>query len=58
MRLTDVEVAIAAAQAGADVVARTYGDSHTRFAKSATDFATQTDLDAEAAIIEVIDKPP
>lgn len=56
MELSDAEVAIEAAQAGADVVARTYGDSHTRFTKSATDFATQTDLDAEAAIIKVLDQ--
>ncbi len=56
MDFTDADVAIAAAQAGADVVVRTYGESHRRFAKSATDFATQTDLDAEAAIIEILDK--
>lgn len=54
MELSDVEVAIAAARAGANVVARSYGDSHTRFAKSSTDFATQTDIDAEAAILEVL----
>jgi hypothetical protein len=33
-------------KAGAAVVARTYGSSHTRFTKSATDFATQTYGDA------------
>ena len=54
MNLSDVDVAIAAARAGADVVASTYGDSHARFAKSPTDFATQTDIDAEAAILEVL----
>ena len=54
MTLTDVEVAIAAAQAGADVAARNYGGDHIRLAKSATDFATQTDVDAEAAIIAVL----
>lgn len=56
MRLTDVEVAIAAAQAGAAVVARAYGDSQVRFAKSATDFATQADIDAETAIVAVLDE--
>ncbi|WP_067429447.1 inositol monophosphatase family protein [Nocardioides jensenii] len=54
MGLSDVEVAVAAARAGADVVARSYGGRHTRFAKSATDFATQTDIDAEQAIVQVL----
>ena len=56
MSLSDVDVAIAAAQAGAAVVASTYGDHPTRFPKSATDFATQTDIDAEAAIVEVLER--
>ncbi|MDG4797791.1 inositol monophosphatase family protein [Micromonospora sp. WMMD1082] len=54
MTLTDAEVAIAAALAGAEVVVRNYGADHVRFAKSATDFATNTDLDAEAAIVRVL----
>lgn len=55
MRLSDAEVAIGAVQAGAEVVARAYGGSRqTRFAKSTTDFATQTDVDAETAILEVL----
>ena len=54
MSLTDAEVAVAAARAGADVVARDYGSSHERFAKSATDFATRTDLDAEDAVLAVL----
>jgi myo-inositol-1(or 4)-monophosphatase len=54
MKLSDVDVAIAAARAGADVVARTYGDNHTLFSKSSTDFATQADIDAETAIIDVL----
>lgn len=54
MNLTDAEVAIAAAQAGADVVARGYGSDHTRLAKSATDFATETDIDAEEAIVALL----
>ena len=54
MTLTDVEVAIAAAQAGADVVARSYGNDHVRHAKSATDFATGTDVAAEQAILAVL----
>lgn len=56
MKLSDVEVAIAAARAGADVVAGTYGNNHTRISKSVIDFATQTDIDAEAAIIEVLER--
>lgn len=55
MGLTDAEVAIKAASAGADVVARDYSSSHERFAKSPTDFATPTDVAAENAIIAVLD---
>ncbi|WP_309223728.1 inositol monophosphatase family protein [Micromonospora sp. CP22] len=54
MILTDAEVAIAAAFAGTEVVVRDYGADHVRFAKSATDFATGTDLEAEAAIVRVL----
>ncbi|KQR17232.1 inositol monophosphatase family protein [Cellulomonas sp. Leaf334] len=54
MRLTDAEVAIAAAQAGAAVVQRDYGTGHVRRAKSGIDFATQTDIDAERAILHVL----
>ena len=46
----DVEVAIAAAEAGAAVIRATYGGPVTRYAKSAADFATETDLEAERAI--------
>ncbi len=51
MSWSDVEVAIAAARAGAEVIVRDYGADHARFAKSGTDFATQTDVEAEAAIV-------
>lgn len=54
MSLTDADVAIAAARAGADVVSRDFGCAPTRFAKSPTDFATQTDIDAEKAIVDVL----
>lgn len=54
MALSDAEVAVAAALAGAEVVARDYHADHVRFAKSATDFATETDIDAEAAIMGVL----
>ena len=54
MAISDAEVAIAAALAGADVVARDFGADHVRFAKSATDFATETDINAEAAIVSVL----
>lgn len=54
MSLSDAEVAIAAALAGAEVVVRDYGADHARFAKSATDFATETDVDAETAIMRVL----
>jgi myo-inositol-1(or 4)-monophosphatase len=52
MALTDAEVAIAAALAGAAVVARA---THERFAKSSTDFATETDIESENAIIHVLE---
>ncbi|MET9271976.1 inositol monophosphatase family protein [Kribbella sp. NPDC003557] len=54
MGQSDADVAIEAAEAGAAVVAASYGREHLRFAKSATDFATQTDLDAEQAITAVL----
>ena len=54
MTISDVEVAIAAARAGADVVLRSYGSDHVRQAKSATDFTTETDVDAERAILAVL----
>ncbi len=52
--MSDADVAIAAARAGAEMVARSYGERHARFAKSATDFATQADINAEAAILEIL----
>jgi myo-inositol-1(or 4)-monophosphatase len=54
MTMTDVEVAIAAARAGADVVLRNYGGDHVRQAKTNTDFATGTDVDAERAVLAVL----
>ncbi|WP_185996082.1 inositol monophosphatase family protein [Nocardioides campestrisoli] len=56
MGLTDVEVAISAARAGADVVARNYGSEHVRFAKTSTDFATETDIAAEEVIVGVLQR--
>lgn len=50
----DVEVAIAAAAAGAAVVLAKYGTRLVRHNKSRTDFATDADLEAEHAIREVI----
>lgn len=52
--LTDIEVAIAAAEAGAEVVRRDYGDHHLRHMKSPADFATVTDADAEHTIRAVL----
>lgn len=51
---TDIEVAIAATEAGTAVVRQSYGAALTRHAKSATDFATDADIDAERAIVDVI----
>ncbi|MFG1817575.1 inositol monophosphatase family protein [Kribbella sp. NPDC049174] len=53
-QLSDVEVAINAAEAGAAVVRRMYGAAMARYDKSPTDFATEADLEAERAILEVI----
>lgn len=51
---TDAEVAIAAAEAGAEVLRSLFGTPLHRYAKIGTDFATQADLEAERAITEVI----
>jgi myo-inositol-1(or 4)-monophosphatase len=52
--MTDAQVALAAAEAGAHVVARDYGRQHRRHMKSVTDFATDTDLESERAIFQVL----
>lgn len=54
--MNDAELAISAATAGAAVVRRHYGGPLTRHAKSATDFATQADLEAEQSIRATIAK--
>ncbi|MEV7804419.1 inositol monophosphatase family protein [Microbispora sp. NPDC088329] len=54
MSITDEELALTAAQAGAAVVRAMYGASLTRVAKSAGDFATAADIEAEKAILDVI----
>jgi myo-inositol-1(or 4)-monophosphatase len=54
MTLTDPELAVAAALAGAEVVRAGYGLDLFRYEKSPGDFATQADLDAEAAIRAVL----
>lgn len=50
----DTDVALAAAQAGAEVVRAAYGTQLTRHAKAGSDFATDADLEAEHAILGVI----
>ncbi|GAA3039153.1 inositol monophosphatase family protein [Streptosporangium longisporum] len=54
MTITDRDLVLAAARAGADVVGAMYGTSLERFDKSAVDFATAADLAAEKAILDVI----
>jgi 3'-phosphoadenosine 5'-phosphosulfate (PAPS) 3'-phosphatase len=51
---SDIDIALAAAAAGAAVVRAAYGTDSTRHPKSGLDFATDTDLEAERAIFEVI----
>jgi myo-inositol-1(or 4)-monophosphatase len=52
--ITDEDLAIAAAQAGAAVVRANYGASLTRYEKAAGDFATAVDIEAEKAILDVL----
>ncbi|RPK85445.1 MULTISPECIES: inositol monophosphatase family protein [Streptomyces] len=51
---TDTEVAAAAALAGAEVVRARYGRLHSRIDKGAGDFATDADVAAEEAILDVL----
>lgn len=51
---TDAEVAIAAAEAGAAVIRARYGRPGDRTAKIGIDFVTETDLEAEQAILDVV----
>jgi myo-inositol-1(or 4)-monophosphatase len=54
MAITDGDLAIAAAAAGAAVVRAGYGAPLDRYAKGGTDFATAADIEAEQAIRDVI----
>ncbi len=54
MTLSDPELALAAAAAGAAVVRAKYGGPLARVDKSRTDFATDADLGAERAILSVL----
>ncbi|RST21688.1 phosphatase, partial [Streptomyces sp. WAC04770] len=51
---SDVDVATAAAQAGAEVVLTLYGQELARIDKGAGDFATAADVAAEKAILDVL----
>jgi myo-inositol-1(or 4)-monophosphatase len=52
--MNDASLAVRAAEAGEGIVRAHYGVPVARFAKSATDFATTADLEAEEAILEVL----
>jgi len=52
--ITDEDLAIAAAQAGAAVVRANYGASLKRYEKPPGDFATAADIEAEKAILDVL----
>ncbi|MER7003823.1 inositol monophosphatase family protein [Dactylosporangium sp. NPDC000555] len=54
MSITDQALAIEAAEAGAALVRSHYGSSLTRFQKTAGDFATTADVEAEKAILDVL----
>lgn len=59
MSIKDRDLVIEAAAAGAAVVRSRYGAALTRFEKSAGDFATTADIEAEKAILDVLraDRP-
>ncbi|GGR70480.1 phosphatase [Micromonospora fulviviridis] len=54
MSIKDRDLVIEAAAAGAAVVRSRYGAALTRFEKSAGDFATTADIEAEKAILDVL----
>jgi myo-inositol-1(or 4)-monophosphatase len=54
MMITDGDLAIAAALAGAEVVRSRYGAPLTRFEKGGGDFATAADIEAEKAIVATL----
>ncbi|MDQ4051817.1 MAG: phosphatase [Actinomycetota bacterium] len=54
MTIIDAEVAIAAAEAGADVVRARFDRPGNRTLKLGIDFVTETDLEAEEAILDVV----
>jgi myo-inositol-1(or 4)-monophosphatase len=54
VRLSDAEVAVTAAEAGAAIVRAMFGTSLDRIEKAPMDFATAADIDAENAILEVL----
>jgi myo-inositol-1(or 4)-monophosphatase len=54
MSITDQDLAIEAAAAGAAVVRSHYGSALARFDKDGGDFATSADIDAEKAILDVL----
>ena len=58
MTSTDAELAVAAARAGAEGVRAGFGHDLSRYEKEPGDFATQADLDAEAAIRAVLRARP
>ncbi|THV24517.1 inositol monophosphatase family protein [Glycomyces paridis] len=54
MSVSDAELAVAAASAGAEVVRARFAGPLARFEKGPGDFATDADLAAEAAVLEVL----
>lgn len=54
MVISDEELAVTAARAGAAVVRAMYGAPHARIVKSGGDFATAADVEAEKAVLDVI----
>lgn len=54
MDSTDAELAINAAEAACDVLRAKYGTALSRHYKSGTDFATDADIEAETAILQII----
>ena len=54
MSLSDAEIAVAAVDAGAAIVSARFGTSLRRIEKAPADFATDADVEAENAILDVL----
>lgn len=54
LTVNDHDLAVVGAETGAAVLRERFGATHTRFDKGGGDFATEVDIAAEKAILEVL----